>query len=135
MLFVSLCRNTTMNKTIEYLSSHQSDTSSHWRENAQWRRDNDDWLRYAQFITLQVMKSMDEQGVTQKQLAERIGCSQQYVSNLLKGSTNMTLETIARLEKALNIDIVRSKLTYVREYETSQNPHYINEEKPPYGDK
>ena len=78
---------------------------------------------------------MDEQGVTQKQLAERIGCSQQYVSNLLKGSTNMTLETIARLEKALNIDIVRSKLTYVRDYETSQNPHYINEEKPPYGDK
>lgn len=124
-----------MNKTIEYLSSHQSDTPSHWRENAQWRRDNDDWLRYAQFITLQVMKRMDEQGVTQKQLAERIGCSQQYVSNLLKGSTNMTLETIARLEKALNIDIVRSKLTYVREYETSQNPHYINEEKPPYGDK
>ncbi|MBR3659522.1 MAG: helix-turn-helix transcriptional regulator [Bacteroidaceae bacterium] len=124
-----------MNKTIEYLSSHQSDTPSHWRENAQWRRDNDDWLRYAQFITLQVMKRMDEQGVTQKQLAERIGCSQQYVSNLLKGSTNMTLETIARLEKALNIDIVRSKLTYVREYETSQNPHYINKEKPPYGDK
>ena len=78
---------------------------------------------------------MDEQGVTQKQLAERIGCSQQYVSNLLKGSTNMTLETIARLEKALNIDIVRSKLTYATEYsyENSPNPHYINEEKPPYG--
>lgn len=113
----------TMNKTIEYLSSHQSDTPSHWRENAQWRRDNDDWLRYAQFITLQVMKSMDEQGVTQKQLAERIGCTQQYVSNLLKGSTNMTLETIARLEKALDIDIVRSKLTYVSEYKSFEPEH------------
>jgi ribosome-binding protein aMBF1 (putative translation factor) len=101
-----------MNKTVEYLSSHQSDTPSHWKENAQWRRDNADWLGYAQFITLLVMKSMDEQGVTQKQLAERIGCTQQYVSNLLKGSTNMTLETIARLEKALNIDILKSMLTY-----------------------
>lgn len=119
-----------MNKTIEFLSSHQSDTPSHWRENAQWRRDNDDWLRYAQFITLQVMKSMDEQGVTQKQLAERIGCTQQYVSNLLKGSTNMTLETIARLEKALNIDIVKSALTFVSEF-TSFEPEQKGVAEPP----
>lgn len=112
-----------MNKIIEYLNSHQSDTPSHWREKAQWRRDNEYWLRYAQFITIQVMKSMDEQGVTQKQLAERIGCTQQYVSNLLKGSTNMTLETIARLEKALDIDIVRSKLTYVSEYRSFETEH------------
>ena len=80
-----------MNKTIEYLSSHQSDTPSHWRENAQWRRDNDDWLRYAQFITLQVMKSMDEQGVTQKQLAERIGCSQQYVPAAIRAAARVIL--------------------------------------------
>ena len=50
------------------------------------------------------------------QLAERMGCTQQYVSNLLKGSSNMTLETIAKLERALNIDIVKSALTYVSGY-------------------
>lgn len=46
--------------------------------------------------------------VTQAQLAERLGCTQQYVSNLLKGDTNFTLETIAKLEDALGIDILKS---------------------------
>lgn len=53
---------------------------------------------------------MDEQSVTQTELAKRIGCTQQYVSNLLKGSSNMTLETIARLEKALKLDILKTAL-------------------------
>lgn len=56
---------------------------------------------------------MDEQSVTQAELAKRMGCTQQYVSNLLKGSSNMTLETIARLELALGIDLVKSALSYV----------------------
>ena len=57
------------------------------------------------------MRAMDRQGVTQSVLAERMGCSQQYVSNLLKGSSNMTLETIARIETALNIDLIGAALS------------------------
>ena len=105
-----------MSRTIEFLETHQSPSSSRWREDAQWRRDNDYWLRYSRYITLQVMRAMDEQSVTQVELAKRMGCTQQYVSNLLKGSSNMTLETIARLENALNIDLIKSALTYVHDY-------------------
>jgi DNA-binding MarR family transcriptional regulator len=100
-----------MSKAIEFLEAHQSPTPSRWREDAQWRRDNEYWLRYSRFITLKVLRSMDEHSVTQAELARRMGCSQQYVSNLLKGSSNMTLETVARLEKALNIDIFQTALT------------------------
>ena len=53
---------------------------------------------------------MDKQSVTQSILAKRMGCSQQYVSNLLKGNSNMTLETISRIETALNIDLIGSAL-------------------------
>ena len=72
---------------------------------------------------------MDEQSVTQVELAKRMGCTQQYVSNLLKGSSNMTLETIARLEDALSIDLVKSALTYVSGYGSSvpSRPQYLNE--------
>ena len=94
-----------MSKATEFLNSHQSTTPSKWRENAQWRRDNEKWLGYARIITVKVLKAMDEQSVTQAMLAERMGCTQQYVSNLLKGSSNMTLETIAKLESALQIDL------------------------------
>ena len=72
---------------------------------------------------------MDEQSVTQAVLASRMGCTQQYVSNLLKGSSNMTLETIARLENALGIDLIKSALTYVSGYNgaVSSQPRYLSD--------
>lgn len=99
-----------MSKATEFLNNNQSATPSKWREAAEWRRKNEKWLKYARVITMKTMQAMDKQSVTQSLLAERMGCSQQYVSNLLKGSSNMTLETIARIETALNIDIIGSAL-------------------------
>ena len=107
-----------MSKAIDYLKAHESSVPSRWHEEAQWRRDNAYWLKYARYITLKVLQAMEEQSITQTKLAERMGCTQQYVSNLLKGSSNMTLETIARLERALNIDIVQTALSYVSGYDT-----------------
>ena len=118
-----------MSKAIEFLEAHQSPTPSRWREDAQWRRDNEYWLKYARHITLQVLRAMDDQSVTQLELAKRMGCTQQYVSNLLKGSSNMTLETIARLENALNIDLIKSALTYVSGFGSpvSTRPQYLSD--------
>jgi len=100
-----------MSKVVEYLRKNQSQTSTKWRENAQWRRDNELWLRYSRAITIRVLRAMDEKGITQSTLAENMGCTQQYVSTLLKGNSNMTLDTIARLESALQIDILQTVLT------------------------
>lgn len=99
-----------MSKATEFLNNNQSATPSKWREAAEWRRKNEKWLKYARVITMKTMQAMDKQSVTQSILAKRMGCSQQYVSNLLKGSSNMTLETIARIETALNIDLIGSAL-------------------------
>ena len=118
-----------MSRAIEFLEAHQSSKPSHWRQDAQWRRDNEYWLKYSRCITIQVLRSMEEQSVTQVELAKRMGCTQQYVSNLLKGSSNMTLETVARLEKALGIDILRSSLSYVSGYSVTEGSprHYLND--------
>ena len=111
------------------LEAHASPTPSHWREDAQWRRDNEFWLQYSRYVTIQVLRSMDEQSVTQVELAKRMGCTQQYVSNLLKGSSNMTLETIARLENALGIDLVKSAFSHVDGYciPISSSSQYLND--------
>lgn len=123
-----------MSKAIDFLEAHKSATSSHWRQDAEWRRNNEFWLKYARRITLEVHRAMDAQSVTQVQLAERMGCSQQYVSNLLKGSSNMTLETIARLEMALDIDILATTLCSVSGYKLSNHPiSKVAEPKPGYG--
>ena len=120
-----------MSKATEFLNNNQSATPSKWREAAEWRRKNEKWLKYSRVITMKTMQAMDKQSVTQSLLAERMGCSQQYVSNLLKGSSNMTLETIARIETALNIDLIGSALgSLVDGYDTAESSSrtcYLND--------
>ena len=49
---------------------------------------------------------MKQEGLTQKALAERMNCTQQYVSKILKGQENMSLETLTKLEEALSIRLI-----------------------------
>ena len=124
-----------MSKATEFLYDHQSATPSKWREAAEWRRKNEKWLKYARVITMKTMQAMDKQSVTQSLLAERMGCSQQYVSNLLKGSSNMTLETISRIETALDIDLIESALSGLADgynsAESSSRTCYLNDVEQP----
>jgi plasmid maintenance system antidote protein VapI len=39
-------------------------------------------------------------------LAERMNCTQQYVSKILKGTENLSLDTMDRLERALQINLI-----------------------------
>ena len=93
-------------KALEFLEAHQSETPSKWREEAEWRRENASWLRHSQQIAVRVLLKMKELHLTQKVLAERMGCTQQYVSKILKGKENLSLETMTRLEEALGINLI-----------------------------
>lgn len=95
-----------MIKIISKLKQHQSSTPSKWRENAEWRMANKSWLRYSQQIAMMMLDKMDELNMTQKKLAELMGCSQQYVSKVLKGQENLSLETLSKIERCLNIQIL-----------------------------
>ena len=47
-------------KTKEFLETHQSDTPSKWREEAEWRRENWSWLRHSQKIAVKVLLQMKQ---------------------------------------------------------------------------
>lgn len=49
---------------------------------------------------------MKQMGLTQRALAERMNCTQQYVSKILKGKENMSLDTLSKLEVALGIILI-----------------------------
>ena len=119
-----------MDKVINYLKAHQSSTPSHWREEAEWRRANKNWLRYSQFIAIRMLSRMDELHLTQAVLAEKMQCSQQYVSKVLKGKENLSLETISKIESALDMDLIKSALSYVEEYNCFE-PEPSNVAEPP----
>lgn len=71
------------------------------------QQDIRDWTQYSQGIAAVMSKRMAELGLTQRMLAVKMNCTQQYVSNVLKGKKNMTLETICMIENALDIDIIK----------------------------
>ena len=96
----------TREEIISKLKAHSSETPSMWRENAEWRNVNKSWLRYSQRIAMMMLDKMEELGLTQKSLAARMGCSQQYVSRVLKGTENLSIETISKIESALELEIL-----------------------------
>ena len=124
-------------KAIEFLIKNQSDATDNWREEAEYRRKNARWLRYSAMISLKVRDRMSQIGMTQVVLAERLGCTQQHISMLLKGKNNLTLETIAKLEEALDFNIIGESLIPANGYKesTAQSHHpYLSEaERVPYG--
>lgn len=96
----------TANEIVPKLKEHQSSTPSKWRENAEWRMANKSWLRYSQRIAMMMLDRMEELHMSQKQLSELMGCSQQYVSKVLKGQENLSLETLSKIERCLDLQII-----------------------------
>ena len=78
------------------LEAHASVSPSHWREAAEARRANKPWLRFSQQVALVMLDRMEQMGLTQKKLADLMGCSQQYISKVLKGRENLSTRTKRR---------------------------------------
>lgn len=95
-----------METIVRNLNKHKSSIPSKWKEEAKKRRENKRWLSYSQEIAMFLHDKMEELGLTQIALAERMNCTQQYVSRILKGKENLSLETITRLEDAIGIKFV-----------------------------
>lgn len=95
-----------METTVKKLRMHASETPSRWREETEFRMTNKAWLRYSQMVAMKMLDRMEQLGLTQKMLAEKMGCSQQYVSKVLKGKENLSLETLFKIETALSLRLV-----------------------------
>lgn len=95
-----------MKSIAEKLKEFAPESPSHWREEAEYRRANRNWLRYSQMVAVKMLERMHELNITQKVLAEKMGCSQQYVSKILQGKENLSLETLCKIEDSLNLQLI-----------------------------
>jgi len=98
-----------MNNLKEKLSAIASDQSSDWKTKAKYRRDNREWLKRSVVIAVKVLDALKMQGLSQKDLAERMDVSPQQINKIVKGQENLTLETISNLEIVLGIKIIDRK--------------------------
>ena len=81
--------NTTTDKTLSVVSMPKA-------QEVEKEQDIKDWAQYSQWIAAAMSKRMSELGLTQK-----------YISKVLKGKKNMSLETICKIENALGIEIIK----------------------------
>lgn len=80
---------------------------------AENRKRNRNALRKSQEIALVLHYHLRSKGMTQKELADKLGVTPVYVGKLLKGGENLTLETICKLEQCIGENLVSICKPYV----------------------
>lgn len=91
---------------IEKLSQISQPRSEAAIERAKARKENREWLRMSQEIALRLHYYLRNAGMTQKDLADKMGVSAVYIGKLLKGGENLTLETICKIQKVTGQEFV-----------------------------
>lgn len=91
-------------KKLNKIISNQQST---WEEEAKWRTANEEWLSQSFDVAIRVLDTLRIKKMTQKELAERMNVSPQFINKVLKGQENLTFETIAKLSRALGVKLIQ----------------------------
>lgn len=91
----------------------QSVKDSGWLEKAKWRQENEDWLDISFAVSVKILSALRDNKKAdnnlpknQKELAEVMGCTPQYINKLLRGQENLQIETICKIQRILNIKLI-----------------------------
>lgn len=87
-----------MSRTIDFLKQHESNAYSKFQENAEWRRENREWIKWSRDVALSLIDYMETNGINRNGLAERLGITPQYVSKMLSSKVNFSFKSIAEIE-------------------------------------
>ena len=96
----------TREEIVNKLNQVVAPKTSKWLDDADFRFENRAWLVKSQAIALKILKTIRVRGLTQKELAEKLNVAPQQVSKWVKGQENFTLETLVKIEQALNIALI-----------------------------
>lgn len=89
-----------------------SEKDTKFSEYLNWSDENRTWLRKSKKIAFAILNALDEnkdKGITpssQAQLAKELKLSKQQVNKWVKGKENFTIETISKIESALDISLI-----------------------------
>lgn len=98
-----------MTKNKERLTALSKGAKSRWLENAKKHKESEKWSGRSTKIALNVLEILRQKNMSKQDLAERMQVSAQYISKIVKGQENLTLETISNLESALGVEMIDIK--------------------------
>ena len=99
-----------MKHNVEKFEALVSNQESGWHKDVEERLRNKLWQDKAFDIALTLLKYKDAYKLNQTELARKIGFSKQYINRILQGKENLTLETIGKVEDALQIKLIETKV-------------------------
>lgn len=88
------------------LTSRISNKKSNWLEQAEYYEKNKDWLDKSALIALKILRHLRANNITQKDLAKSLDVSPQYINKIVKGKENLSLETICKIERVINVNLI-----------------------------
>ncbi len=97
-------------KLIEKLNTIAHVDNS-WKDDVVFYEKNKEWLNRSAKIAIKILRTLrknSEEGkfpASQKELSELLKISPQQVNKIVKGSENLTIETICKIENVLNIHV------------------------------
>lgn len=77
------------------------------REKEEFRDENRDWLLKSALIALEIHRYLRLNGMTQSQLADKLGISPAMVTKLLSGKENLSLKTICGIERVIQFELLK----------------------------
>ena len=91
---------------LEKLNALSSKCPIDWMKVADELEKNEAWLKKSAEIAANVLHLLRVKDMSQQTLADLMGVKPQYISRIVKGNANLTLETITKLEDALDHQLV-----------------------------
>lgn len=70
--------------------------------------ENSFWFKLEELLydlTETIYERMKQKGISQRELAKRLGVSDAYISKILKGNENISLKTLLKLALALGLNV------------------------------
>jgi len=95
-----------LNDRLDKFEKLVSNEHSNFLSKLEYYRANKKWINQSSKVAINVLEALKQKGLSQKDLAKKMNVSAQQVNKILKGQQNLTLETISKLESALEISLI-----------------------------
>lgn len=95
-----------LNDRLDKFEKLVSNEPSNFLSKLEYYKANKKWINQSSKVAINVLEALKQKGLSQKDLAKKMKVSAQQVNKILKGQQNLTLETISKLESALEISLI-----------------------------
>jgi transcriptional regulator with XRE-family HTH domain len=97
-----------LNERLDKFEKLVSKEPSNFISKLAYYKANKSWLNKSAMIAVNVLEALKDKKLSQKQLAAIMNVSAQQINKIVKGQENLTIETICKLENALQIELINA---------------------------